>query len=138
MPTPFHLTVVAPDRTIVDEPVTALVAPAVTGYLGVLAHHAPLIAALKVGFLAFVDSNDQRHYVAVGGGFLETSSNGAIVLANTAERATDIDRKRAEAALERARAALRGEDSSMSTAEAFDALERALNRIQTARRAGIA
>jgi F-type H+-transporting ATPase subunit epsilon len=134
MPTAFNLSVVAPDRTVVDEQVISLVAPGVAGYFGIMGGHEPMISALKTGLIEFINSANQRHYVAIGGGFLEVSASGAIVLADSAERAAEIDVAEAESQVELARKALRGEDSSMSQAEAIEELERAMNRLKAAKR----
>lgn len=134
MPSAFNLSVVAPDRTVVDEQVVSLVAPGVAGYFGIMVGHEPMISALKTGLIEFINSANQRHYVAVGGGFLEVSEGAAIVLADSAERANEIDVAEAEAQVELARKALRGEDSSMTQAEAVAELERAMNRLKAAKR----
>lgn len=134
MPSAFNLSVVAPDRTVVDEQVVSLVAPGVAGYFGIMGGHEPMISALKTGLIEFINSANQRHYVAVGGGFLEVSEGAAIVLADSAERANEIDVAEAEAQVELARKALRGEDSSMTQAEAVAELERAMNRLKAAKR----
>lgn len=129
----FKLSVVAPDRKVVDEDVQSLVAPGQEGYLGVMAGHMPMIVALRPGLLEFRDRQDQHEFVALGGGFMEVTGDSVIVLADQAERAEDIDLKEAEEALEQARKALRGEDSMMTDEEATLELERAMVRIKAAR-----
>ncbi len=130
----FQLSVVAPDRSVVDEQVTAVVAPGSEGYFGVLAGHIPLIAALKPGLVEFSDANNQRHYVSVSGGFAEVTPTKVTILADAAERAADIDVSRAERALEEARKALRGEASGVTAEQATAELDRAMNRIKAAKR----
>lgn len=132
----FRLSVVAPDRTVVEEQVSSVIVPGTEGYLGIMSGHVPLMTALKTGLLEYKDSNGIEHLVAVSGGFLEVSGASVIVLADQAERATDIDLAHAEQQLEKARRALRGEDSTMTTDEATEEIERALNRIKAARRNG--
>ncbi len=136
MPTPFTLSVVSPDRTVVDQPVVSVMAPGVEGHFGVLAGHVPMIAALKTGIVEYVDTNDQKHYVSVSSGFMEVSGENAIVLADSAERSTEIDTQRAEAALERARAAIAGTDGEPSREEAHHELARAINRLKAAKLIG--
>jgi len=131
----FRLSVVAPDRTVVDDEVQSLIAPGHDGYLGVLRGHIPLIVALKPGLLEYRDLNGERETVAIGGGFMEVDGEHVTVLADQAERSRDIDLKSAEASLDRARRALRGEDSSMTSDEATREMEIALNRIKAARSA---
>ncbi len=129
----FKLSVVAPDRTVFEDNVQSIVAPGVQGYLGILADHEPVIVALKTGILEFVDMTGQRNYVSISGGFLESSNNSVIVLANTAERSKEIDLARAERALEEARKALRGEASETTQEQALEELDRAMNRVKAAR-----
>ena len=101
----FHLSVVAPDRSVVEETVTSVVAPGQEGYFGVMAGHVPLIAALRPGILEYVDMTNNRHYVYTGGGFAEVGTNGVTVLADEAARASDIDVSHAEQMLEDSRKA---------------------------------
>ncbi|HRJ26113.1 MAG TPA: ATP synthase F1 subunit epsilon [Fimbriimonadaceae bacterium] len=133
MATLFKLSVVAPDRTVVEEQVQSLVAPAINGYLGVMANHTPVIAALRTGLLEYRDSQGQQHFVSIAGGFLEVSDNAAIILAEDAQLANEIDVKEWESRLETARKALRGEDSSMTSEQATQEIELAVNRIKAAR-----
>ena len=130
----FKLSVVAPDRTVFEDMVQSAIVPGQWGYLGVMADHEPSIIALKTGIVEFEDASHNRHYVSVSGGFLEVSGGSAIILADTAERASDIDISRAERALDEARKALRGEDTAVTTEQATAELERAMNRIKVAKR----
>ena len=129
----FTLSVVAPDREVVAEKVTSVVAPGTSGYFGVMADHLPLVAGLKPGLLEYLDADNQRNFVYVGGGFVEIRDNRMTVLADEASRAKDIDLSRAEADLEAARRALRGEDSDLNEQEAVQEVEKAIQRIRAAR-----
>ncbi len=130
----FSLTVVAPDKSVVEETVTSVIAPGVEGYFGVLAGHAPLIAALRPGLVEYLDSIGTRHYVYVGGGFAEVGANGVTVLADEAARAKDIDIARAEKDLDDARRTLRGEDGTqLDEEEAVLEVERAVARLKAAK-----
>ncbi len=130
----FKLSVVAPDRTVFEDMVQSAIVPGERGYMGVLCDHEPSIVALKSGIVEFIDSSNQSHYVSISGGFLEVGGSSAIILANTAEKSADIDVSRAERALEEARKALRGEDSSVTTQQATEELERAMSRLKAAKR----
>jgi F-type H+-transporting ATPase subunit epsilon len=129
MATDFNLSIVAPDRSVLDEPVSSVISPGSEGYFGVLAGHVPFIAALRPGIVEYATAS-QTFHVAVSGGFAEVTPDKVTILADAAERATEIDLQRAEQALENARKALRGEDSSQTSAEAIQALERAMNRVR--------
>ncbi|HWD39142.1 MAG TPA: ATP synthase F1 subunit epsilon [Fimbriimonas sp.] len=129
----FALSVVAPDKSVVEEGVTSVIAPGEEGYFGVLAGHAPLIASLKPGLVEYVEPSGVRHYVYVGGGFAEVSQTGVTILADEAARAGDIDLSRAEQELDNARRALRGDDSTVGSETAVQDVERAVQRIRAAR-----
>ncbi|MCW5940523.1 MAG: ATP synthase F1 subunit epsilon [Fimbriimonadaceae bacterium] len=127
------LSVVAPDRTVFEGQVTSLVAPGVEGYLGVMAGHEPTIAALATGIVEATDTANQREHIAIGGGFMEVSGESAIILAEDARRAREIDLAEEQALLESARKALRGEESSMTSEQAQKEIDRAMTRIKAAR-----
>src|SRR2546421_10701922 len=129
----FSLAIVAPARQVLDEAVHAVVIPGTEGYFGVWAGHVPMIAALKAGYVEYVDTNNQRHYVAVDGGFAEVMGDKVSVLADAAERASDIDVSRAEQELERARNALQGGDSTMNSEQAVAEIDKAMNRLKVAK-----
>jgi len=148
---PFAFRLVTPQRLVSESEIVFLEAPGSEGYLGVLAHHAPLITTLRPGRLDVRDpSGTMRHY-AVSGGFLEVSDNRATVLADAVERPEDIDVARAEASLRRAEGRLReghghatvspagegtlavAEVTAVDRARAQRSLERAKNRIAIAR-----
>jgi F-type H+-transporting ATPase subunit epsilon len=136
----FTFRLVTPQRLVLEAPVVALQAPGSEGYLGVLAHHAPLITSLRPGRLEVRDESGKRFLYAVSGGFLEVSGNRATVLADAAELAGEIDVARAKSAAERAEERLRGnglgsgppEESAVDRERAMKALERARNRMALA------
>ncbi len=151
----FSFRLVTPQRLVLETEIVALLAPGSEGYLGVLAHHAPLITALRPGRLEVRTTAGETESYAVSGGFLEVSGNRATVLADTAERAGEIDRARAANALRRAEERLRqpsggagsgstgsggaaGTGAAVATEAAIDrdramrALERAKNRLAVA------
>ncbi len=131
----FHLSVVAPDRSVVEEPVVSLIAPGSEGYFGVLVGHPPFIAALKPGLLEYADVSNNRHYVYLGGGFIDVREQKVTVLADEAQRAQEIDIQHAERELDSARRALRGESSEMPADIAVEEVEKAMSRIRAARAA---
>ena len=98
---------------------------------GVLAHHAPMMTALAVGLIKVEYENGDLEHIATSGGFMEIGKEKTIILADTAERATDIDLSRAEAAVARAREHLAG-GAAVDYQEAAAILERATNRLKVA------
>ena len=79
----FHLSVLTPTESVIDEEVESAVFPGTEGYLGVLAHHAPLITGLKPGKLTVRGTDGETRVYFVAGGFLEVSNNRANVLADS-------------------------------------------------------
>ena len=79
--------ILTPEETIFEGDVTALVAPGVGGYFGILHGHAPLVSALKEGTLKVQLANGETSRWQVGGGFLEVLNNRISVLAESAEQA---------------------------------------------------
>jgi len=133
MPRDFHLSVVAPDRSVVEEVVTSMVLPGSEGYFGVMADHVLTIASLKPGLLEYSDSTGVRHYVYLGGGFVEVQGQKVTVLADEASRAHDIDVSEAEKRLDAARRALRGDDSGIPSEDAVLEIERSMSMLRAAR-----
>ena len=133
MATTFTLSVVAPDRLVAEETVTSVVSPGVDGYFGVMAGHEALVAALRPGLVEYVDPTNNRHYIYVGGGFADVSAGKVTILADEAHRAQDIDASEAEKHLEEARKALKGEESTFSSRDALEEIERATARIRASR-----
>jgi F-type H+-transporting ATPase subunit epsilon len=81
----FLLRLVTPQRLLLEAEVASLQVPGSEGYLGILAHHAPLTTALKEGKLEVKDPGGRVTAYHVTGGFLEVSDNRATVLADSAE-----------------------------------------------------
>ena len=126
----FPLRILTPARTLFQGDVEHVQAPGSEGSFGVLARHAPLVAALGTGRLSFDDRSGQRQ-LATSGGFVEVAADGVTVLAETAEFAQEIDVPRAQAARDRARERLRQRDS-IDVSRAQAALARALTRLRVA------
>jgi len=99
---PLHLEIVTSERTVFSGDVDMVTIPGSGGVMGVLPHHAPVLSTLRPGELR-VKIGDETHEFAIGGGFVDIHDNRVIILADSAERAEEIDIARAEAA--RARAA---------------------------------
>lgn len=129
----LELSVVAADRAVVDDTATAVIVPGALGYFGVWAGHEPMVMALKAGVIEYEDTNRQRHHIAISGGFAEVSPARVMILADTAAFSHEIDVQIEEQALEQARRALRGEESSMTLVEATDQAERSLARMRAAK-----
>lgn len=128
----IKLTIVTPERSLLSEDVDELQLPGAAGYLGVLPGHAPLFTELKVGELSYRKGNTWTS-LAVAWGFAEVLPDQVRVLAETAERAGEIDLERAKRSKERAEGRLsKGGDIDYDRAQI--ALQRALIRIQVAQK----
>ena len=133
----IELTIVTPERSLVSEQVDEIQIPGAGGYLGVLPGHAPLFTELKVGELSYRKGNNWTS-LAVAWGFAEVLPDQVRVLAETAERATEIDVDRAMKAKERAEQRLTKGGDDVDYDRARIALQRALIRIQVAQKRQIA
>jgi len=128
----IKLTIVTPERSLLSEDVDEIQLPGAAGYLGVLPGHAPLFTELKVGELSYRKGNTWTS-LAVAWGFAEVLPDQVRVLAETAERAGEIDLERAKRSKERAEERLsKGGDINYDRAQI--ALQRALIRIQVAQK----
>jgi F-type H+-transporting ATPase subunit epsilon len=135
LPDKIKLTVVTPERELLSETVVEVQLPGADGYLGVLPGHAPLITELGVGELTYQPTKSTESTVlAIMSGFAEVLPDRVTVLAETAERAAEIDLARAERALKRAQERMSSGDPNLNWDRAAIALQRALIRIQVARK----
>jgi len=127
----FRLEVVTAERLVFADDVSGVVAWGVEGQLGILPHHAPLMTMLQPGDLVIKRDNEEE-YLALSGGFLEVRPDKVIILADTCERAEEIDIARAEAAKCRAEETLKERPPEVDTAAAEAALRRSLARLKVA------
>ncbi len=132
----FQLEIVTPEKKVVETKAAEEVQiPGRNGYLGILPGHAPLITELAVGEVSFHEnsgstSSEQR--LAVAWGFAEVLPGKVTILAETAERPSEIDVERARKAKERAEQRLTSGDTSVDVERALDALQRAQARLDVA------
>jgi F-type H+-transporting ATPase subunit epsilon len=129
----LHLDIVTAERLVYSDDVDLVVAPGSLGELGILPGHAALVTTLQPGPL-WARKNAEEVTLAISGGFLEVRDNRVLVLADTAERAEEIDLERARAAEERARRLLTEKQPTTDLARAEAALRRSQVRLKVARR----
>ncbi len=123
-----------PERLAYEGEVDSVVCPGIEGELGVLPHHAPLLTTLGVGELR-IRTGGQEEYFAIAGGFLQVRPDKVVVMAETADLASEIDLEAAEKARKDAELALaEGFHEPADLARARAAMERALLRIRVAER----
>ncbi len=135
----FQLEIVTPEKKVVATAAEEVQIPGKGGYLGILPGHAPLITELAVGEITYrdasgsstgSDSNEQR--LAVAWGFAEVLPDKVTILAETAERPSEIDVDRARKAKDRAEQRLASGDTTVDVERALDALQRAETRLEVA------
>ena len=136
LPTTIQLQIVSVDRSLVNETVDEVVIPGFDGYFGVLPGHTPLLAVLSVGELWYRQGNE-KHYLLIAYGFAEVQPDRVTILAQTAEKADEIDLARAESAKKRAEERLARPAVDLDAERARISLLKSLIRLQVATRARI-
>ena len=128
----IHLEVVTPEKIVVSEEAQIVASPGSLGDFGVLNGHTPFLTTLKTGIIRYTDANGKERFVFVSGGFAEALPDKVTVLAESAERRSDIDLERAKEALARAEKRLAEDRAKEETdfARARGSLERATVRIR--------
>ena len=126
----FDIEVATPERLVFREAATEAQIPCKNGYIGVLPGHAPLLSELGIGYASYL-AGGRKSYFAVHGGFVEVLPDKVRVLAETVEKAEEIDVKRAETALHRAQEQLADPHVEMDPALALSAMFRAQARLDT-------
>jgi F-type H+-transporting ATPase subunit epsilon len=127
----FKLEIVTPEKKVVDTAAEEVQIPGKNGYLGVLPGHAPLITELAVGEITYRGGATVQR-LAVAWGFAEVLPDRVTILAETAERPSEIDVERARKAKERAESLLANGDPNVDVERALDALTRAESRLEVA------
>ena len=132
----FNLQIVSADRSLVNETVDEVEIPGAEGYFGVLPGHTPLLALLGAGELWY-RQGQEKHYLHIAFGFAEVQPDRVTILAQTAEKAEEVDVTRAQAAMKRAQDRLTSPSIDIDFERARIALLKSLVRLQVASRARI-
>lgn len=127
----FQIEIVTPERRVVEDRAEEAQIPGKNGYLGILPGHAPLITELAVGQISY-RKEGITVYLACAWGFAEVLPDKLTILAETAERAEEIDVPRAQEALQRAEQRLKSGDTETDFVRAQNALDRATVRLNVA------
>ncbi len=128
------LEIVTPERLAYSDEVDSVVLPGTEGELGVLPHHAPLVSMLGVGELRIRKGGAEESF-AIAGGFLQVLPDKIVVMAETADMASEIDLETAQEARREAERALEtGYTEGVDLSAARAALQQALLRIRVAER----
>jgi F-type H+-transporting ATPase subunit epsilon len=128
----FQLQIATPERLLINEQVDEAQIPALSGMIGVLPDHAPLLGELGTGELSY-SSPHGRRTMFVSGGWIHILNNEVRVMTERAEYANEIDVARAEAAFKRAQELLAlPATAGIDAARAREALRRAEARLAAA------
>ncbi|MBB6453964.1 F-type H+-transporting ATPase subunit epsilon [Salirhabdus euzebyi] len=125
------VSVVTPDGPVLEDAYEMVSCKSETGELGILPGHIPLVAPLTISAVRLKKQGDSDN-IAVSGGFLEVRPDKVTILAQSAERPTEIDVERARKAKERAERRLQEKQDDIDFKRAELALKRAINRLDVA------
>lgn len=127
----FQLEIVTPEKLVVRDTADEVQIPGRNGYIGVLPGHAPLITELGAGEISY-HSSGQLHRFATAWGFAEVLPDRVTILAETVERAEEIDVKRAQESLSKAEESLKSAQSEEDCHKYLGQIGRAQARIEVA------
>ena len=127
----FILNITASSGEFYQGSCESMVLPVKDGVYGVQAGHSPVLVAIHVGMLKFTVDGETRE-ILVGDGIAEVTPTFVLLLVDSAERPEDIDKNRAEAARIRAEERLQHKQSMHEYYQTKIALDRAMQRLQTA------
>ena len=118
----FHFDLVSPEKLAFSGEVDQVDVPGLEGDFGVLAGHAPVVAALRPGIMTVTVGGQQEKMVVLGG-FAEVSADGKLtVLADMAESVKEFNR-------EMLAAKIAAEEARIKEMEAGNALDRAIEKL---------
>ena len=127
----FILNITASSGEFYQGSCESMVLPVKDGVYGVQAGHSPVLVAIHMGMLKFTVDGETRE-ILVGDGIAEVTPTFVLLLVYSAERPEDIDKNRAEAARIRAEERLQHKQSMHEYYQTKIALDRAMQRLQTA------
>jgi F-type H+-transporting ATPase subunit epsilon len=129
---PIHLEIVTAERVVLTDDVDMINAPTKDGRVGILPRHSPLLTIVEPGELDIIKGNERTHF-AISGGFMEVLPTRVTILADTVERADEIDEERAEKARATAEERMRNAQSQQDQAMAEAKLRKELVRLRVSR-----
>lgn len=130
----FLVEIVTPERKVYAETANMVSVKGIAGELGILPNHIPLVTPLRIAPISIKRDGNKVDVLAVGGGFIEVRKDKLVILAESAELASEIDVNRAQAAKQRAEERLAAKRDEVDFKRAELALQRATNRINVTER----
>lgn len=132
------LKIVTPEKVIFEDNVSQVSVSTILGEITILPNHIPLVTQLAPGEIMVKHGNGkskEEDLMAVSGGFIEVLPDQVVILADTAERAEDIDEERAEEARKKAAEILKEKHTDAEGFAMFTAqMEKELARLKVARK----
>ncbi|MCI6638265.1 MAG: ATP synthase F1 subunit epsilon [Bilifractor sp.] len=126
----YYLRVIASDKAFFSGYVTSLKVPTIDGQEGFLAHHSQIMLAIVPGEIDFVTPDGKKVTAVCGNGSMIFANNRATILVDTCESPEEVDKRRAEEALERAKERLRQKQSLREYKMTQASMARALSRLK--------
>ena len=123
----FQLEIITPTQIFTEGQVSYVRAESPDGQFGIMAKHTPATIALGIGEIKVVKDGKETFY-ATNGGFADIQKESVLLLVETAEKISDIDKDRAEAARQRAQERMK--DKKIDRTRARMAIAKAENRLK--------
>ncbi|MBM7615131.1 F0F1 ATP synthase subunit epsilon [Alkaliphilus hydrothermalis] len=133
MASKFHLQIITPTRTFLDEEIEMVVLRTVEGDMGIMKNHIPMVTPLSIGKLK-INKDGSTREAAIAGGFVHVDREKTVIITDSAEWPDEIDVNRAKEAKERAEERLNKGTQDIDTLRAEIALKKAMNRLNLAQR----
>jgi len=131
----LKLKIVTPEKILFEKIVSQISVSTVMGEITILPNHIPLVSQLAPGEIVVKINKDEEDLMAVSGGFVEVLPDQVVILADTAERAEDIDEARAEEARQKAEEILKTKVTDAASFAIFTAqIEKEIARLKVARK----
>ncbi len=130
----IHFEIVTPEKVVLKQEVLSISVPTKQGEITVLPNHIPLISTLQPGVIEIKTAENKIETMAVSGGFIEVLPSKVVILADTAERAADIDEARAQEAKKRAQDLMKEQKADVDFAGVQAKIQKELARVSAARR----
>jgi F-type H+-transporting ATPase subunit epsilon len=130
----LSLSIVSPEKSVLEAEVSSVQVPGAEGMFGVLPRHAQLVSLAASGLLSAVAADGEIIEMLIHGGFAEVSGDAVVILSHSAEKVSDIDVERAQQAAKRAQERLSSKSSGVDVSRAGAALRRSLLRERLGKR----
>lgn len=130
---PFHFQIITQEKVVYDDTVDIITLPTQAGEISVLKGHVSLVSIADEGELVVAKGGEKTH-MAITGGFLEVTPEKVILLTDSAERFTELDEQKAQAAREKAEKMMEEKLTEREMAEAKAMLQKNLLHLKIIRK----